>query len=238
MMATDNETRDPMQAFSRAGVLEAARQSVPLAVSVGAYGLVFGVLARQAGLSLAEAALMSGTVCAGTAQFVVLSLWVHPLPVATIVLTTLVVNLRFLLMGASLRPWLARLSALRAYGSACVLGDESWALTTRACEAGARNEAFLLGSGLTISLTWLGATIAGHTLGGLLRDPVQLGLDFASTAVFAALLVGLWKGTADVLPWATAAAVALVVAQVVPGTWYIPAGGVAGSVMGVVRHAR
>ena len=56
--------------------------------------------------------------------------------------------------------------------------------------------------------------------------------------MFAALLVGLWKGTADVLPWATAAAVALVVAHVAPGTWYIPAGGVAGSVMGAVRHAR
>jgi 4-azaleucine resistance transporter AzlC len=227
-----------MRAFSHVGLLEAARQSLPLAVSVGAYGLVFGVLARQAGLSLAEAALMSGTVYAGTAQFVVLDLWVHPLPVATIVLTTLAVNLRFLLMGASLQPWLARLSALRAYGSAFVLGDESWALTTRAFEAGERNEAFLLGSGLTISLTWLGATIAGHTLGGLLRDPARWGLDFASTAVFAALLVGLWKGTADVLPWATAAAVALVVAHVVPGTWYIPAGGVAGSVMGAMRHAR
>ena len=237
-MATDDATRDPMRAFSRAGLLEAARQSVPLAVSVGAYGLVFGVLARQAGLSLAEAALMSGTVYAGTAQFVVLGLWVHPLPVATIALTALAVNLRFLLMGASLRPWLARLSPLRAYSSAFFLGDESWALTTRAFAAGTRNEAFLLGSGLTISLTWLGATIAGHILGRLLRDPAQWGLDFASTAMFAALLVGLRKGTADVLPWAVAAAVAVVVAHVVPGTWYIPAGGVAGSVMGAMRHAR
>src|SRR5436189_227995 len=82
------------------------------------------------------------------------------------------------------------LSPLRAYGSAFFLGDESWALTTRVFAAGTRNEAFLLGSGLTISLTWLGATIAGHSLGGLLRDPAQWGLDFASTAVFAALLVG------------------------------------------------
>jgi len=183
-MATNDTTRETANGtgpitFTWAGALDGARRGLPLAVSVCAYGLVFGVLARQARLGLGEAALMSGLVAAGASQFVVLTLWATPLPVLTIVLTTFVVNLRLVLMGAALRPWFARLSPLRAYGSVFFLGDESWALTLREVEAGGRNGAFLLGSGLTIAAAWLGATIVGHTIGATLRDPAQWGLDFA-----------------------------------------------------------
>src|SRR5437867_3427060 len=95
--------------FSPSGALKGMRRSLPLVVSDFAIGIAFGVLARQARLSLMQALLMSGLVFAGGAQFVALSLWMAPLPVAAIVLTTLVVNVRYLLMGAALRPWFDRL---------------------------------------------------------------------------------------------------------------------------------
>jgi len=221
--------------FSRAGLLAGVRRSLPVALSVAAYGAVFGVLARQAGLSVEEAGLMSGLVYAGSAQFVALGLWTTPLPIATLVLTTLVVNLRLLLMGATMRTWFAGVRPRRTYSTLFFLTDESWALTLRWFEEGGRDAAFLLGSGLTIFVAWLGATLVGHTAGALLRDPARWGLDFAATAVFAALLVARWKGRADVLPWVTAALVAVGVERVVPGKWYILAGGLAGSLIGAVR---
>ena len=52
------------------------RQSLPLVVSDFAIGIVFGVLARQAGLSFMQALLMSGLVLGGSSQFVAPSLWV------------------------------------------------------------------------------------------------------------------------------------------------------------------
>ena len=52
-----------------------ARACIPVAISVSAYGVVWGVLAKQAGLSLLEVVLMSGLVFAGSAQFVALDLW-------------------------------------------------------------------------------------------------------------------------------------------------------------------
>jgi predicted branched-subunit amino acid permease len=55
--------------------------------------------------------------------------------------------------------------------------------------------------------------------------------------MFLALLVGLWKGKADLLPWIVAALVAVAAAHWLPGKWYILLGGVAGSLAGVVRHA-
>ena len=98
--------------FSRAGLCTGIRRTLPVAASSLAYGLVFGVLARGAGLSLAEVGLMSGVVCAGASQFVALGLWTTPLPVAGIILATAIVNLRHLLLGAALRPWFARLCRL------------------------------------------------------------------------------------------------------------------------------
>ena len=90
--------------FNRAGLLMGMRQCLPIGLSVFTYGLLFGVLARQAGLHVFETLLMSSLVLAGSAQFVALELWHMPLPVGTMILTTFVLNLRHLLMGAALRP--------------------------------------------------------------------------------------------------------------------------------------
>src|SRR5579859_5137140 len=95
--------------FTFKGVLLGAKRTIPLAISAFAIGIVFGVLARQAKLNVLDALLMSGLVYAGASQFVALSLWTAiPFPVTTIILTTFIVNMRHLLMGASLRPWFAK----------------------------------------------------------------------------------------------------------------------------------
>src|SRR5215470_11592224 len=95
--------------FTFGGLLEGTRLSVGIAISVFTYGLVFGVLSQQVGLSFLESLLMSLLVFAGASQFAVMGLWVYPLPILNIVLTTLVINLRHLLMGASISPWFNRL---------------------------------------------------------------------------------------------------------------------------------
>lgn len=222
-------------AFDRAGLLMGMRQSLPIALSVFAYGSVYGVLAGQAKMSLGEAFLISSLVFAGSSQFSVLSLWSAPLPIVFIIFTTLVVNLRHLLMGAALHPWFARLNPLQKYGSLFFLNDESWALTlSHLSKSGGKAKAsFLLGSGLTLYLAWPGSTLFGFVLGSSLGDPTRWGLDFAFTAVLIALLVGLFKGKTTILPWLVAAAVAIAASYLLPGKWYILLGGLAGSLAGV-----
>ena len=219
--------------FTPHGVLYGVRQALPIALGVFAYGLVFGVLARQAGLTTLEALLMSGLVFAGAAQFVALGLWAAPLPALAIVLTTLVVNLRHVLMGATLRPWFARLPRRWTYLSAFFMVDESWAVTMGAFSRGYRDAAMLVGSGLTVFGAWLGATLAGRVSGSLI-DPTRLGLDFAFTAVFLAMLVGMWRGRGDIVPWLVAAIVAVIAARWLPGKDYILAGALAGSLVGAL----
>src|SRR5260370_2429043 len=82
--------------------LKGCRGCLPLGVGVATYGLVFGVLARQAGLSTIEVALMSGLVFTGSAHFVALTLWGPAPPILAIAAATAIVNLRYLLIVAAL----------------------------------------------------------------------------------------------------------------------------------------
>ena len=230
---------DEQVTFTLAGVMRGVRRAMPLAVSVFTVGLVFGVLSRQARLSAAEATLMSALVFAGASQFVALSLWmIMPFPIITIILTTFVVNLRHVLMGASLRPWLARLPRLAVYCSLFFMVDESWALTMGEFSAGGRDAAFLLGSGGLLYVAWVTSAIVGQIAGSSIQNPAHWGLDFAFTAVFIALLAGMWRGKSNLLPWIVAAGTALAAYHWVPGEWYIVLGGLAGSLTGAIYRAK
>lgn len=105
------------------------------------------------------------------AQFVAMGLWSPPLPVMTIVLTTLIVNLRQVLMGASLRRWLAQLPARKTYSLAFFISGGSWALTMREFTDGRADAAFLLGSGLMLFPFWVGSSVLGNLVGTAIPDP-------------------------------------------------------------------
>jgi 4-azaleucine resistance transporter AzlC len=224
--------------FTLAGALAGARKCLPVAFSGSVIGLVFGTLAGQAGLGAGEAALMSVLVFSGAAQFVVLGLWASPLPLATIALTTLVVGLRHVLMGAALGPVFSKLPRFKAYGSVFFMADENWALTMGEFAKGRRDGAFLLGGGLLMFLAWSGSTLIGGAFGGAVEDPARWGLDFAFTAVFLALISGMWKGRSNLLPWTVAAVVAVAAHHWLPGQWYILLGGLSGSLAGTVWRGR
>lgn len=216
-----------------------AQMFVPVAISIAAYGVVWGVLARQAGLSIGEVALMSGLVFAGASQFVALDLWTTgSLPIGAIVLAVMIVNLRLMLMTATLRPLVAHLPPWRAALSMGLVADENWALTMGEVTKGRGSVAYLLGGGALCYATWLVSTLSGRLLGSAIDDPSKYGLDFAFTATFLALLFGMWRGKSDLVPWIVAALAAILTAKLVPGHWHIVVGGLVGSFTGAVVETR
>ena len=219
--------------FTFAGLCTGYRACIPVSIGVAVYGVLFGLLARQKGLTLVEAQSMSLFVFAGASQLIALDIWGPELPVFSLIATTFIVNLRHVLMGAALSPQLLRLSAGKAFGSLFFMTDESWALAlTRWAEdrrnAAGSDGAFLLGAGLAVYSFWNASTALGHVLVRGLDDPGRYGMDFAFTAVFTALLVGLKPKRADVLPLVAATVAALMTARFCPGKWYILAGALAG----------
>lgn len=218
-----------------------ARACLPVCISVAAYGMVWGVLARGAGLSLLEVILMSGLVFAGSAQFVALDLWTatpSALPIGPLILAALIVNLRYLLLTATLRPLFRPDQQLKGALMMGVVSDETWAITAGEMARGRGTIAFLLGGGIFAYGVWMATTVTGHMLGSAIDDPSRYGLDFAFTATFLALLLGMWKGRGDLLPWLVAAVAAIVSAKLIPGSWYILIGGIVGSLAGAIAESR
>jgi len=223
--------------FTREGLRAGAAGVAAVAASVFAYGIVFGVLAEQSGLSLVAALVMSATVYAGSAQIVVLQIWSTPVPLMAVWVATLAINARYILMGAALRPWFEGLARMRAYGSLFVLGDGNWALAMRERAAGRLDVAYLLGGGLVMYVSWVTATGLGHRLGQFIGAPRRLGLDFMLAAFCTTTVVSLWRGRGDIWPMGAAALAAVASEHFVPGHWHILAGGLAGSLIGAWRHA-
>lgn len=218
-----------------------ARACLPVAISVAAYGLVWGVLARGAGLSLIEVVMMSGLVFAGSAQFVALDLWTatpSSLPIGPLILAALIVNLRYLLLTATLRPLYPEKGLWRGALSMYLVTDENWAMTVAAMARGGGSVAFLMGGGVLAWFSWMSTNLIGYGLGSAIDDPARWGLDFAFTATFLALLLGMWKGRGDIVPWLVAALTAIATAQFVEGSWHILVGGVAGSLAGAAMEVR
>ena len=215
------------------------RLFLPVAISIASYGVVWGVRAGQAGFTPLEVVLMSGLVYAGASQFVAIDMWSPlSLPVASIVVATAVINLRMLLMTATLRPQFEHLPRWRALLAMFLVSDEVWAMTMAEHTKGGGGAAFMLGAGTLAWIGWVGSTLTGRMLGAVIDDPTAYGLDFAFTATFLALLLSMWKGRGDLVPWLAGGAIAIGVSMLVPGTWYIIAGGLGGSLLGAFLQHR
>ncbi len=212
------------------------RANIPLAISAMAYGGVFGVLSGNQGVSWAEMLAMDLLLFAGSAQLVMIEMWKTPIPVMSIGLAVLIVNMRYLLIGASLQPVFNGRPLWKKVLGMHLVADENWAVTIAAHRNGGAGPAFLVGGGLLLVAAWTAATISGNLLGGRIVEPERWGLDFAFVAVFAALSLSLWQGKDDLLPWLAAAGLAVIGEHLLPGKLYIALGGIGGALTAVVQE--
>ncbi|SMH58795.1 AzlC family ABC transporter permease [Azospirillum agricola] len=211
-----------------------AVHALPIVVGAVPFGLLLGSLAAKAGISPLEMGLMSGLVFAGSSQFVAVELWSKGAAGAAVAGSILLVNLRHLLMGATLAPRLAGRPKLGVGATLFLMTDEVWALALRRGEA--LTFAYWFGVGLTLYVAWLASTVAGTLAGALIADPAAWGLDFTFIAVFLCLLAGFWKGVGSLPPWLASGAAALGVHALMPGgPWHIVAGALAGGAVAAWR---
>lgn len=231
----------PQPHWTATGYLVGARLAVPAMPVMALFSAAFGVFAAQKGLSFIEATLMSTLMFAGASQFVAAEVWAHPMTVAviaTLVLVTATVNLRFFLIGASLRPWLGGLPAWRIYPALALLTEPGWLLALRYRAEGGSDAAIVLGSGFVLWLVWIAGTVAGYLLGTLVADPQRYGLDLIMPVFFVVILVPLWRGARAAVPWVVAGVAALLASRYLPGSWYLIVGAVAGAIAGGLQDER
>lgn len=200
----------------------------PVVAACVPIGVVWGALAAERGLSLAEIWLMSASVFAGASQFVAIGMWTTPLPIAAIFLATAMVNLRHVMMSASLQRRMERFSLVQRYVAYAGLTDEVWALAEARAAREPLTPAYYAGLALPLFVVWPLASLGGGAFGKVMGDPSAYGLDFVFTALFIGLIVG-FRAAPSWLPVVVAsAAMALLAHHLLPPPWYVIAGGLAG----------
>jgi 4-azaleucine resistance transporter AzlC len=175
-MATATATR-PSQTVSAA---------VGIGVAVGVYGISFGVLAVAAGMSPAQACVMSMLVFTGASQFAFVGVLAAGGGALAAVGPAVMLAMRNAAYGLSLAPILPARLRDRALAAQLVI-DESTAMARAEDDPVVARRAFLA-TGVSVWVFWNAGTLAGALLGGGLGDPRALGLDAMFPAAFLALL--------------------------------------------------
>jgi 4-azaleucine resistance transporter AzlC len=209
-----------------------------IGLSAAAFGVVYGLAARQAGFSLAEGVAMSVFVFAGAAQFAAVGLVAQGVPWLGIVVLTALLNARHLLYSAALAPWFARRSRLERAVSAHVLTDEAFALVLPAFRTLGRHDRSTYAIAAAIpAVPWMLATTVGLVGGSLLPDPTALGIDVVFPAAMAGLAVALLTDRRSVVAAVAGAIIGVAVALATQPSVGILVGGLAGPALALAVPA-
>lgn len=172
--------------------LRGVRAELPILIGVLPFGMIYGVLAIDAGIPSVAAQSMSAIVFAGSSQFLATQLIHLQSPALVVILSIFVVNLRHALYSASLAPYLQPLRPTWKLLLGYLLTDEAYAVTiahyqSEPVRSPDYRHWYFLGSGLALWSTWQISTYAGIYLGAVV--PESWSLDFTLALTFIALVV-------------------------------------------------
>lgn len=174
---------------------EGFRASLPLMVGVAPFGVVFGALAINAGLSPIQAFGMSVLVLAGSSQFVAAGLIGDNTPILLIVFTTFIINLRHFLYSASINAFLRPLPTASKLVIGYFMVDEVYATAWTRYQTGDLTpqgfRAYFLGAGVSLVTVWWLTTCIGAALGDVLPENVTTALGFTLPLIFTSIVVSL-----------------------------------------------
>lgn len=173
-----------------AAFLAGARTLLPLTPGIIPFGLVAGVMAVSMGMSPATAMGMTLLFYSGSAQMAALQLLHNDVLPVAIVLTALIINLRFVMYSASLAPHLHHLPRRWTWPLSYILADQSYAaciLKLSSGELGRFAHVYYAGSAVAMFVVWQLSVLAGVYLGAGI--PSSWSLNFAIPLSFLALLI-------------------------------------------------
>lgn len=208
------------------------RSGLPVVLAAAPFGMLFGALAVENGLTVAEAVLMSATIYAGASQMVGIELFGADIAPWLIVFSIFAVNFRHLLYSAAVGPHL-KFSGLGAQAAAFfLLIDPQYAETERRLEKGEPvTSGWYFGMGITVYVTWVAEAWIGASFGNLIENPARFGIDFFLPLYFLGLVMGFRK-RARWLPTVLISGIVAYLAFLTLGSpWHVSIGAVAGIAM-------
>lgn len=166
------------------------KAEAPILLGTMPFGMIYGVLALNAGLPPLLVQAMSTIIFAGSAQFITAELISTGVPGLAIIITAAIVNLRHALYSASLAPFLKHLRPAWKWLLAYLLTDEAYAVAITHYNAATPlkyKHWYFFGAGFALWSSWQLSTAVGILLGT--QIPESWGLDFTLALTFIALVI-------------------------------------------------
>ncbi|PWL16994.1 branched-chain amino acid ABC transporter permease [Falsochrobactrum shanghaiense] len=224
-----DQTFKPAKASSYAEFLTGAKRALPIVVASTPFGLLFGAIAVDSGLSVGEAVFMSATIYAGASQLVGLDLFSQNIAPWMIVLSIVAVNFRHVLYSAAVGRRIRHFTLLQKAVAFFVLIDPQYAEVEIRGEAGIRiSFPWYMGLGLTMYVFWVFQGLIGGLFGNLITDPYAFGLDFLLPIYFLGMVMS-FRHRKNWVPVVIASTVCAVAAYKTVGSpWHVTLGACGG----------
>ncbi|MCP1199690.1 AzlC family ABC transporter permease [Notoacmeibacter sp. MSK16QG-6] len=219
------------------GFLAGIVRALPVCAAVAPFGLLYGALAVDNGLSIFEATFMSAAIFGGASQMVGLQLFNGQVPGWLIVLSIFAVNFRHILYSAAIGPKLMHWPVWQRLAAWFLLTDPQFAESAKMAEQRPVPFTWYLGFGLALYLLWILESYLGARFGALIDDPEALGLDFMLPLYFFAMLYD-FRARHPFFPIVIASAIGSIVAKLVVGSpWHVSIGALCGIAVAVIIGA-
>lgn len=206
------------------------RDGLPFILMAAPFAMVFGVIATDAGLTLAQGMGFSVLVIAGASQFAAIQMMIENASVAFVLLAALAVNLRMAMYSAALVPYLGAAPLWKRALVSYLNFDQTYIVSVARYES--RPEmtvperfAYFFGVATPIVPFWVGMTMVGMVAGAAI--PEAWALDFIMPIMFLAMVAPMVKSLAHVAATCVSISVALALIGLPSGTGLLIAAGAA-----------
>lgn len=166
------------------------KDCIPTLLGYLSIGFAAGIVEKTSGMSILEIFLMGTILYAGSAQFIAAAMIMNGSSILSTGFAILLVNLRHILLSATLTPYFKNLSKLKSFLVGAELTDETFAVSINKGYKD-KNISFkwMLGLNTTAHINWVLANVVGGIFAGFIKNPENLGLEFALPSMFIGLLI-------------------------------------------------
>lgn len=205
-------------------------KALSIGLAISPFGLAFGALCADAGISMWEAFGFSALVFGGSSQFAAVTVLADDGTVVAAVTAGLLLNLRSLAFGVSMASSLRGSLIWRIFISQLMI-DESTAVASEQIDTKDRRYGFLCG-GLSVFVLWNITTLIGVSVLSETESLItDLGIDATIPAAFLGLIWGKLEDSTHRIIGGIGALLALILIPITPAG--IPVIAAAGAVLWV-----
>jgi 4-azaleucine resistance transporter AzlC len=163
---------------------------IPLTIPVIPFGIIYGVVGVELGLSPLVTFAMSFIIFAGSSQIAFVQLYTAGASPLVMISSVLAINSRHFLYSAVLAQYLNKLNLYWKILLSYLMTDQAFSVSLSYFKKNQKktfSHYHMLGSGFTLWLLWQISTLSGIVLGNVI--PEALGLEFAIPLTFLSLII-------------------------------------------------